>query len=291
MNNFRKDKNYLLRYAIISLAIFLTINALLLHFKGIHFTFSFKTVDYFLPLSVIFMFGFFGSLIHGCSHGAIKPRLLNNIIGELCGVLLLYGFREFTLFHLLHHISPDDPEADPQPAVGFSMLHYFLHPIQQPFKAIGHAYFSHFGKNKDTIANLKWQKILISCVVVSRILFWFLLLGPKYFLVLYFPIYLSNILFILHANLSTHVEREDGSIEVLDFSEGPYFKYANFVSFGSYYHKSHHLRPTVFNPSTIKNLSSEPYITYVPATSKNFEQKIKAARKLGLIQEVIYEQI
>jgi fatty acid desaturase len=264
MNKFKKDKNYLLRYCIQTLVFFITLDSFLYSKNGLNTHFSPTHNELFLPLLAILLCGLPSSIMHNCAHGNIKPRLLNNIIGEICGTIMLYGFKGFSLAHMFHHIHPDDPKMDPHPPRGYTFLRFVISPIEATLRVVECGYYEFFGENKKTRMNIKIQIILFNLGLFCRVIFWFLLLGPNLFILAYLPIYMANIFVFAHINYAAHIERFDGSSEIINLNHNIYYKFINLVSLGGYFHKSHHLKPGAFNPAKVKINEEVDYITFIP---------------------------
>lgn len=275
MNKFKKDKFYLLRYCAQSLLIFIMLDIALYTFKGISFSIVFSSQLFYLPILALIFCGLPSSLMHNCAHGNIKPRWLNELVGAICGTFMLYGFRGFALAHMFHHIYPDDPKMDPHPPHGHHFLSFVVSPIKATLLVVERAYYGFFGKNEESIKNIKIQLTLFNLAMFARTLFWFLLLGPKYFVFAYLPIYAANIFVFAHINFKGHRERLDGSSEIINLNTNFYYKYINLVSFGGYFHKSHHLKPTAFNPAKVLIDENIDYITYVPENNMILWPNIK----------------
>ncbi|MGE3756333.1 MAG: hypothetical protein AB7H97_01180, partial [Pseudobdellovibrionaceae bacterium] len=62
------------------------------------------------------------------------------------------------------------------------------------------------------------------------------------------PFYSVMTMIYWHFNYSSHRPTEIG-FEILDLNHNLYYKIANFMSAGTYFHKTHHERPSIFNPS------------------------------------------
>jgi len=249
MNQFKKNPNYLLNYCIKSIVFFTMAITLLLMTKGLNLSFNIKTGHYFLPLMAILFCGLPSSILHNCAHRNFKPLLLNNILGEICGTFMLYGFKGFQVGHMFHHIYPDNPTYDPHPPRGYSFLRFVISPIEATLRVIRTAYFDFFGENEETRRSLAIQTSLFNIGIGLRVIFLFILLGPVYFSLLYLPIYLTNIFVFAHINYATHIENEDGNSEIINLDHNFYYRFVNLVSFGGYFHKSHHLKPQLLNPS------------------------------------------
>lgn len=261
MNKFKANRHYLLLYCLLSLFLFIAIDYAIFSVRGINFNFQLNSNDFWLILLPVFLCGLPSSIMHNCAHNNIKPKLLNLAVGELCGTFMLYGFRGFALAHMFHHIHPDDPLMDPHPPQGQTFLRFVISPIKSTLVVVERAYYKIYGKNSQTVINIKAQLLLFNLCLIARTLFWLLLLGPKYFVLAYLPVYFANIFVFAHINFAAHKERVDGSSEILNLNHNLYYQFINFVSFGGYFHKSHHLRPGVFNPARIKILEEKRYIT------------------------------
>ncbi len=62
-------------------------------------------------LALVFLF----TLQHECTHQTpFRTRWINEVIGHLCGVVLLQPFLWFRYFHLAHHRHTNDPDRDPE---------------------------------------------------------------------------------------------------------------------------------------------------------------------------------
>lgn len=264
MNKFKKDPKFLLKYCIYSLVFFTAGNISLYLLKGISFQIDFTPFSFMLPLLAILFCGLPSSILHNCAHGNIKPHLLNQITGEICGTFMLYGFKGFQVAHMYHHIFPDDPTMDPHPPRGYSFLRFVVAPIEATLVVIRRAYLQNFGDTEENRKNLSLQEKLFNIGIISRVVFMFLLLGPELFLLAYIPVYLTNIFVFAHINYATHIENENGDSEIINLDNNLYYKYVNKVSLGGYFHKSHHRNPQVLNPSTIVLKNEKRYITYVP---------------------------
>lgn len=264
MNQFKKNKYYLLTYSLKSVMLFLILDIVLYTFKGVSLVFEVNRYDFLYILFPLLLCGLPSSLMHNCAHKNIKPHFLNELIGEICGSFMLYGFRGFALAHMFHHIHPDDPTMDPHPPRGQSFLRFVISPIKSTLLVVERAYYLNFGKNAETIRLIKLQLGVFNLGLILRTLFWFLLLGPKLFTFVFLPVYIANIFVFAHINYVAHQERADGSSEIINLNHNLYYKIANFLSFGGYFHKSHHLRPRAFNPSYVEIKEEVEYVTYAP---------------------------
>lgn len=66
-----------------------------------------------LPLGVLLVFQF--TLLHETSHRTpFESRRLNDLVGHICGFILLLPPEWFRLFHMEHHRHTNNPETDPE---------------------------------------------------------------------------------------------------------------------------------------------------------------------------------
>jgi fatty acid desaturase len=283
MHQFKRDPNHLLAYCIKTVIVFAALDATLAltlrRFGASSPTlgFAFAPKDLWLPALALLLCGLPSSLMHNCAHGNVGGQRLNKLVGEICGTIMLYGFGGFRLGHLFHHKYPDNPKYDPHPPRGLSFPEFLV--IKATLVVVETAYLEAFGRSPTTEANLRWQTGLFRAGVVLKVLFWALLLGPKVFVLLYLPLYVGNIFVFAHINYATHVERADGQTEIINLHEGLYYRLVNLVSFGGYYHKSHHLRPKAFDPSKVALSSAlaKPLLTFRMAPSPARETAPAAA--------------
>ena len=267
MNQFKRNPNFLLYYCMKSVVLFALLDFVLLqtfNLRGLSLTFAPHGWEFFLPLLGVFLCGLPSSIMHNCAHKNIKPSWLNQWIGEFCGTVMLYGFRGFALAHIFHHIHPDDPSKDPHPPREKNFLPFVLSPIKATLDVVENSYYEHFGNTVASRKNIKLQLIFFNVAIALRLAFWFLLLGPIVFVLAYLPVYAANIVIFAHINFAAHRVSEDGRSEIIDIDHNGYYKFVNCVSFGGYFHKSHHLRPRAFDPRKDFVESKERYYTYVP---------------------------
>ncbi|MGZ3789395.1 MAG: fatty acid desaturase [Bacteriovorax sp.] len=216
------------------------------------------------------------SFLHNTGHGNIKPLFINRLVGEFCGHFVGYGFTNFILVHTLHH-NHSDQRFDPVSPEGMTFLRFALAPNKYMIaKTKEYLVFVH-GKNKHYQAILNAQTVVFHINLVLRLAFWFLLFGPESFLFFYLPAVVSNILILAHINYTCHRDFEDGSVEVFNMDHNLYYKIANFITFGGYYHKNHHLKLNLFDPRVYRSNNDRPLLTVDP----NPERSPLLARKVS----------
>ena len=59
---------------------------------------------------------------------------------------------------------------------------------------------------------------------------------------------MTYLLLVTHVNYYTHRELANGEVQILDLDEGIYFRIMNVMTFGTYFHRTHHVIPQVNNP-------------------------------------------
>lgn len=264
MKLFKNDPNYLLKYCVYNTIFFFSLSFILIHFRNNLLDFSFTYKSIFLLFSTFLLWGMPSSLLHNCAHHNIKPNWLNTFTGELLGAFMLYGFKGFRLGHLYHHKFPDNPLWDPHPPKGYNFLEFVMAPVKDTLLVVERAYYQNFGKNKKTELSIKIQRGLFYLSGISRLLFWFSLFKLKFFILLYLPIYAGNIIVFAHINFATHIENSEGKFEIINLNHNLYYKIVNALSFNGYFHKSHHLKPQLFNPREAKINDKIPYISFDP---------------------------
>ncbi|MDD4973283.1 MAG: fatty acid desaturase [Bacteriovorax sp.] len=208
------------------------------------------------------------SFLHNTGHGNIKSLFLNNLIGEFCGHFVGYGFTNFVLVHTLHH-NHSDQRFDPVSPEGMSFLRFALAPTKYMIsRTKEYLEFVH-GKNRHYKTILHAQTVIFYINLILRLVFWFLLLGPEFFIFFYLPAVTSNILILAHINYVCHRDFKDGSVEVFNMNHNLYYKIANFITIGGYYHKSHHLKLNLFDPREYKSKNDRPLLTVNPNLEKS----------------------
>ncbi|PIP94689.1 MAG: hypothetical protein COW00_09265 [Bdellovibrio sp. CG12_big_fil_rev_8_21_14_0_65_39_13] len=274
MNNFRKDRNYLLKYSLTSGIVFLFMNSAILILRSGHLNFHINTELAPIALLSILLCGLPSSILHNCAHGNWKPKFLNTVLGEIFGTVMLYGFKGFKLGHMFHHKFPDDPDYDVHPPKGYRFHQFLVSPIEDTLKVIERVYFEYYGDNESSRRNIFWQKIFFNFSIVMRLSFWLLLLGPSLFVFLYLPLYVLNIFVFAHINYAAHIINKEGNSEVVNLNHNIYYRIVNVLSMGGYFHKSHHLKPQCLNPAKAIIDDNTAYVTFI------HEKKVVINKKL-----------
>ena len=258
--NFRKDPFFFLKY--FSVQMIVMVSAALLVKDIAHGELALSwTHLLFLPFA--FAFGLqIPVALHNAVHSNIKPKLLNEVIGELCGFFVLFGMAPFRISHVLHHANSDDPELDPHPPMGKGFLYFLATTQMNSIRVIANQYFAIHGKSKKTYAIMGLQMPVYYVGLLARLFIWWKILGPTYFVAFFVPAYITNLVVFAHINWATHQTLPDGKVVIVNLDHNLYYKTVNMIGAGCYYHLNHHLRPGLYNPATmavpVKN--AEPVI-------------------------------
>lgn len=188
-------------------------------------------------------------LIHNCAHKSFKPRWLNRVLGEVLAIHLLSGFPSFAILHLEHHRHADHPELDPHPNEDLSFFGYLLAIKGKLKRHFRRAFFQKWGDHPKAERIWATQQMLLPLNRVLRAWILLLLVGPVGFVLFMIPSFIANHLTFAHINFYTHAQREDGTVEILNLDHNWIYKLLNVVMIGGYFHKNHHLAPSLFNPA------------------------------------------
>jgi stearoyl-CoA desaturase (delta-9 desaturase) len=256
MNKYRKDKNYFLNYFINNVVIFLLLNIALLIIRDSVFVIDFEISNLLFILPSLCLGLVVATAFHNTSHGNIKPRILNTVVGEVCGAIALDGMRNFRVGHMLHHIHSDDPELDPHPPHGLTFFEFIKTSKNKTINVLINEYYKHHGDTVESQRNISNQLLAYKIAFVLKIMFWFLLLGPVGFGVVYIPTFLSYFFGFAHLNYISHSLDEDSNEVMHNHDGGIFYSFMNFMTAGGYYHKNHHKYPGLYNPKRLDRLSS-----------------------------------
>lgn len=188
----------------------------------------------------------FVALIHNSAHNSLRPRWLNRPVGELVGLLQLSGFPDWKITHVLHHAHSDDPVLDPHPPGHKGYWEFTVGMRDSVVKAYLVSFFRIFPRDERSMRAVKTFAICSKLGQALKILFLFSVLGPVLFSWLFVPSIAAKMLQFAWANWAAHRPEGDGFV-IRDLDHG-WYKIANFFSFGTYVHASHHEVPTLFDP-------------------------------------------
>jgi stearoyl-CoA desaturase (delta-9 desaturase) len=191
---------------------------------------------------------------HCASHGAwgrsTAGKVLNRIVGELCGAYVLTKFASWEIVHRRHHRYSDDAARDPHPAER-GYWSYAKNTLINVEKQLQQEYFDVHGDTPERRRYEKFRSVysFVSGVVLA--MFWEQLFGLPLFVELVAPCWVLAGLFVIHFNWVGHnAHTRDGAIEPTDLDHG-WFWIGNRMFFGIYFHGSHHRMAMVFNPMNV----------------------------------------
>lgn len=90
---------------------------------------SYHYTDLVVVILAIIMGWLVSSFIHNTAHNNIKNKYINRLVGEFCGLWVMYGFKNFILIHILHH-KYSDQELDPVNPKGMSFFKFLTAPMR-----------------------------------------------------------------------------------------------------------------------------------------------------------------
>lgn len=259
---FRKNPYFFLKYFSTQMIVMIALSLIAVltlgtsqeyipHLKSYHF----------LMLPFAFCFGLqVPVLLHNVVHYNVKPKWLNEILGELCGFFVLFGMAPFRISHTLHHAYPDDHEKDPHAPEGKSFLHFLSATQLNTIKTIANKYYEFHGRSFKTYSIMGIQMACYYVGLVLRGYLWFKVLGPTMFVAFYVPAYLTNLIVFAHINFATHKTLPTGEVVIVNLNHNLYYKTINFIGSGAYFHKNHHTNPNLYNPSLLK-VEKPQYVT------------------------------
>lgn len=186
-------------------------------------------------------------VVHNAAHQNLPP-LVNALVGELLGAVVLTRFASWEILHQRHHRFPDDEDRDPHPVepsfVGFLVRRMLLNLERN----LHQQYFERFG---DTPAHRRRERARSAVsfgTMLLLLLFWHTLLGAAAFWLVFLPAAGFALLFVAHFNWVTHdAKNPSGRHGPVDLDHGLYGA-LNRVLFGLYLHASHHADPSRFHP-------------------------------------------
>jgi fatty acid desaturase len=246
---FRKDRYYLIKYLSVHSIVILTI--LSIQFRLIDLN-EMMTLDIhwwqlcLLPLGLIISVKA-PVLIHNCVHRNLKPKIMNQIAGELAGMYVLLSMASFELNHIMHH-SHSDSDLDPHNPYQRNFFGFFFANNFGGTRVVLDRYLKYHGDTRHNRFLFEVMVVLHFINVPMRILFWYMLLGPSLFVTFFIPSYAFHMFVFAHINYVTHETKPDGSIHLYNMDSNLYYKFVNFFGSGVYFHKNHHANPGFYNP-------------------------------------------
>lgn len=220
-----------------------------------------------VPLG-IYVGGISAVFIHNATHGSFPFKPLNWLAGQLAGMHQLWGFMGWKLIHLVHHQYSDHPDFDTHPPKGLTFGQFCRTMFIYSSQKITERYREHWGIS----ARTKWLHRSLLFVflgmAVANLLFWYLLMGPAGFWFFYVLSYAANHMLFCHINYYAHPKgAATGETRPGNLDHNLYYRLANALWFGIYYHGNHHRKPLLFNPK------------YMPVTrrAREPERELEAA--------------
>jgi fatty acid desaturase len=207
-----------------------------------------------LPVAVITTFPL-TAFLHNASHGSFSPKWLNRPVGEIVGVMQLSGFTQWKIVHVIHHMHSDDPLLDPHPPLHKGYWEFTRGMREAAINAYVKFFFKTHDQGPESIRALKQFANAAKLDQSARVLFWLLILGPQLFTFLFLSSITFKMFHYAWFNYSTHRPIKDGA-ETQNLNVRLY-RFINAIAFGLYYHRNHHLAPTLFDPRTLEKMPDE----------------------------------
>lgn len=256
-NGFKTDKHFFLKYFSLELFGASTLFIALYLWKGPLTESIALTWTHFFLLPLAFLLGVkLPVTLHNAVHENFKPRVLNEVIGEIGGFFVLFGLAPFRISHILHHAFADT-EFDPHPPDGKGFLYFLTTTQLNSILVIRRKFLSFHGESVLTHAILVVEMGIYYLGILARIACWLWILGPTLMLTFFLPALITNIVVFAHINFATHIKKEDGTSELVNLNGNLYYKTINFIGDGAYFHKNHHTWPKRINPKI--DASIRPY--------------------------------
>jgi fatty acid desaturase len=192
--------------------------------------------------------------IHNATHHGF-PRIVNRIVGEVCGLVVISRFASWEIIHRRHHRFSDDVERDPHP-VEPSYWRYVIHTIVGVERQLQRIFFEIHGDTPENHAYERRRAYLSYATSILLIATWFRLLGAPAFVLLFFPASIVGVLHLIHFNWVTHdASSKARSYRPVNLNDG-FFFVGNLLWHGIYMHANHHRKPGMFNPLHLERLES-----------------------------------
>ena len=261
LKKFYTDRTLHLRSFIINLLVSVSFCVALYQYHSAEFyQFHFAWWNLLLLPFGIYIGGISAVFIHNATHHSFPKMWLNELCGYVSGLHQLWGYMGWKLIHLVHHQYSDNTDMDPHPPKGRTFWQFGRVMFLESSAKISERYREHWGNNRTTQLLHKSVLVIFVALATTNLLFWYLLLGPTYFVFFYIPSYVANHLLFIDVNYSAHPRDESGETKAANLDNNLYHKLANACWFGIYYHGNHHRKPMLFNPK------------YMPATTRQKEQ-------------------
>jgi len=187
--------------------------------------------------------------MHNASHNSFPNRWLNDLCGHLSGIHQLWGFMGWKLIHLIHHHYSDNVAMDPHAPDNMGFWQFSRVMFVKSSAKISERYREHWGDDARTRFLQRGTLAVFFALAAANLTLCYLLLGPAGFLFFYLPSYAANHMLYVDINYTAHPkDATTGETSAGNFDNSAYYKIANAMWFGIYYHANHHRKPQLFNP-------------------------------------------
>lgn len=210
------------------------------------------------------------SFLHNASHENIGNSFTNRLAGEFCGAWVLYGFSNFVMIHLLHHRYSDE-KHDPVHPGEMNFFVFLSAPMRYMIRVTKDWLREQHGNESDYEMKMNVQIVLFHVNLILKVVLWHKIFGTELFTFFYLPALLANYGILAHINYVCHRDNADGSVEIVNLNHNAYYRFANFITFGGYFHKNHHVRLNVFNPMKLTGRRYETRYFTIKAEHHNVE--------------------
>lgn len=201
-----------------------------------------------IPLGM-YIGGISAVFMHNASHGSFPNRWVNDLCGHVSGIHQLWGFTGWKLIHLLHHLYSDNLEMDPHAPGERSFWQFARIMFIKSSRKISERYREHWGNGPLTKLLQRATLMVFFAYAAANVFLMYALLGTAGFVFFYIPSYIANHLLYVSINYTAHPKDEaTGQTAAANLDNNLYYKVANALFFGIYYHANHHRKPMLFNP-------------------------------------------
>ncbi len=243
---YRKDPLFYFKYDSAYLALWIGVVGALLA-ADVQPMFGAWRVEYLLALPVVLYLHILANVcIHNACHGNF-PRVINRVVGELLGVLVLTRYASWEIVHTRHHKYSDDVEKDPHYVIPNFWRFVGMIAVNVEVQLQNMAY-DQFGDTPVNRQREKYRSLLSFVTVLPLLAIYYMLLGPGLFFFIFLPVQAIGWVHVAHFNWVTHNALDpSGDYHPVNIDHGVYW-IGNRIWFGLYMHGNHHKRANIFNP-------------------------------------------
>ena len=153
------------------------------------------------------------------------------------------------LIHLIHHHYSDNVAMDPHAPGDLGFWQFARVMFVKSSAKISERYREHWGNTPRTRFLQQSTLVIFFALAAANLTLCYLVLGPAGFLFFYIPSYAANHMLYVDINYTAHPkDPTTGETSAGNFTDTLYYKLANAMWFGIYYHANHHRKPQLFNP-------------------------------------------